>query len=174
MSKLETLKQAKCLSDLANIIGVQPKTLSYVLYKIPSSSKYKSFQILKKSGGNRTIQSPDPRLKRIQKSLSDLLQDILLELQKKHQVKSESIVSHGFKPKLSIITNARNHRNKRYVFNSDLKDFFPSINFGRVYGFFVRNKDFALAPRLRLLLHKLPATVIAYLKAVRVRRLYQI
>ncbi|RDJ16949.1 retron Ec67 family RNA-directed DNA polymerase/endonuclease [Rhizobium grahamii] len=155
MSKLEALKKAQSLSDLACILEEQPKVLSYVLYKIPTNSKYKAFQIPKKSGGTRTIQAPVDRLKRIQKSLASLLQDIHLEIQKKRGVKANCIVSHGFKPKLSIITNARNHRNKTYVFNSDLKDFFPSINFGRVYGFFVKNEDFALDPKV--------ATVIAQL-----------
>jgi len=31
-----------------------------------------------------------------------------------------SIISHGFKKKLSIITNAEKHRNKRFVFNIDI------------------------------------------------------
>ncbi|WP_425644585.1 retron Ec67 family RNA-directed DNA polymerase/endonuclease [Agrobacterium leguminum] len=153
MSKLEALKQAKSLSDLAYILGEQPKILSYVLYKIPAKAKYKTFQIPKKSGGRRIIQAPIDRLKRIQKSLANFLQDVYLEIQKKRKLKYNCIVSHGFKPHLSIVTNARNHRNKTYVFNSDLQDFFPSINFGRVYGFFMRNEDFALNPKV--------ATVIA-------------
>jgi RNA-directed DNA polymerase len=53
-------------------------------------------------------------------------------------------IAHGFKRKRSIITNARQHSNRRYVFNIDLEDFFPSINFGRVRGFFIRDKGFAL------------------------------
>ncbi|QND49778.1 RNA-directed DNA polymerase [Rhizobium lusitanum] len=153
MSKLEALKKAKSLSDLASILGEQPRVLSFILYKIPSNLKYKSFEITKKSGGKRTIHAPVARLKRIQRSLADLLQDIQDEIKIQRKVNDNCVVSHGFKRKLSIITNARNHRNKTYVFNSDLKDFFPSINFGRVYGFFVRNQEFALDPKV--------ATVIA-------------
>jgi len=153
MSKLNSLKLAKTLTDLAFILGEQPQVLSYVLYKIPSNSKYKQFDIPKKSGGKRTIWAPVKRLKKIQKTLANLLQDIYLEIKNKRGVKDNCIVSHGFKRKFSIITNARNHRNKSYVLNADLKDFFPSINFGRVYGFFVRNQDFALDPKV--------ATVIA-------------
>ncbi|PRX03471.1 UNVERIFIED_ORG: RNA-directed DNA polymerase [Martelella mediterranea] len=63
------------------------------------------------------------------------------------------VLSHGFKKGSSIITNAANHRNKRWVFNIDLKDFFPSINFGRVFGFFLKDRNFALDPKI--------ATVIA-------------
>ena len=45
------------------------------------------------------------------------------------------------------------HKNKRHVFNVDLKDFFPSLNFGRVRGFFIKNAHFQLEPKV--------ATVIA-------------
>ncbi|MCA9172761.1 MAG: RNA-directed DNA polymerase, partial [Planctomycetales bacterium] len=62
------------------------------------------------------------------------------------------ILAHGFKRNLSIITNAENHRNQRYVYNADLKDFFPSINFGRVRGFFLKNDDFALKPAVATLI----------------------
>lgn len=54
--------------------------------------------------------------------------------------------AHGFKRKRSIITNARQHRHRRWVFNLDLEEFFPSINFGRVRGFFLKNRDFELHP----------------------------
>src|SRR5262249_7352449 len=62
-------------------------------------------------------------------------------------------IAHGFKRARSIITNARQHRNRRYVFNIDLQNFFPSINFGRVRGYFMRDANFAL--------HKDVATAIA-------------
>ena len=62
-------------------------------------------------------------------------------------------MSHGFRKKHSIVTNAKKHRNKRYVFNVDLHNFFPSINFGRVRGFFIKNNHFNLDPKI--------ATVIA-------------
>lgn len=39
----------------------------------------------------------------------------------------------GFTPGRSIITNAELHKNSDYVFNIDLKDFFPSINKSRVW-----------------------------------------
>lgn len=37
----------------------------------------------------------------------------------------------------SIVDNARKHKRQKYVLNIDLKDFFPSINFGRVRGLFM-------------------------------------
>ena len=41
----------------------------------------------------------------------------------------------ALKKEKSIITNAKIHRNKRYVINFDLEDFFDSFHFGRVKGF---------------------------------------
>ena len=52
---------------------------------------------------------------------------------------NNKIYNHGFIKERSIITNAELHKGKRFVFNVDLEDFFPSINFGRVRGFFIKN-----------------------------------
>src|SRR5690606_12524070 len=64
-------------------------------------------------------------------------------------------ISHGFEKRKNIITNAKIHRNKRFVFNIDLENFFDSIHFGRVRGFFNKNKNFLLPLEV--------ATVIAQL-----------
>jgi hypothetical protein len=50
------------------------------------------------------------------------------------------------------MTNGENHRRRRFVLNIDLEDFFPSINFGRVYGFFLKNKSFELKPKVAAVL----------------------
>ena len=51
------------------------------------------------------------------------------------------------------MSNASCHRKKRFVYNIDLKDFFPSFNFGRVRGYFIKSKNFRL--------HQKVATVVA-------------
>lgn len=56
----------------------------------------------------------------------------------------------GFTNGKSIVTNARAHRRRYWVFNLDLKTFFPSIHFGRVRGLFLappynRNEEVATA-----------------------------
>lgn len=61
-------------------------------------------------------------------------------------------ISHGFKRKRSIVTNAQGHRNRHYVFNVDLEDFFGTINFGRVRGFFIKDRNFALQPKVATIL----------------------
>ena len=151
MSRLATLKTATSLSDVAKLLHFKPKALSYILYWQPTATKYKTFQIPKRNGGQRTIKAPIDALKLLQRRLSDLLQDCVEEINTAKQRKDRT--AHGFKRNRSIITNARQHRHRRWVFNLDLEDFFPSINFGRVRGFLLKNQDFEL--------HEKVATVIA-------------
>jgi len=140
MSFLTSLKRAKSLHDVAFLLGYKPKSLSYVIYKMPL--KYKTFTVPKKSGGVRNVSAPCPELKLLQRRLSDGLQSCWDEINSQKKIKKP--ISHGFRKDASIVTNASTHRGRRFVFNVDLKDFFDSINFGRVYGFFIKNNDFAL------------------------------
>ncbi len=151
MSRLAALKAANSLNALANLLDFKPKAVSYILYKIPTASKYTTFEIPKRTGGQRTIKAPTEKLKNLQRRLADLLQDCQAEIEKARGL--EDRTTHGFKRDKSIITNARQHRHRRWVFNVDLEDFFPSINFGRVRGFLIKNRDFALQEKV--------ATVIA-------------
>ena len=48
--------------------------------------------------------------------------------------------------------NAIKHHKRRYVFNIDLKDFFPTINFGRVRGFFIKDANFMLHTKVATIL----------------------
>src|SRR5450756_320607 len=152
MTKLAQLKGVQTLPQLARLLEVKPASLSYILYWTPPERKYETFAIPKKGGGRRTITAPKPRLKMIQKKLADLLLAIQAELEK-NRTRSQCVLSHGFKEDFSIVTNATAHKNKRYVFNADLRDFFPSINFGRVLGFFAKDRNFELPPNV--------ATIIA-------------
>jgi RNA-directed DNA polymerase len=151
MSSLASLKSISTRSQLAELLEFKPSALAYILYKESDATKYKVFQIPKRKGGTRTIKAPIDALKLVQQRLSDLLQDCVDEINKAKNLKDK--IAHGFKRKRSILTNARQHRNRRYVFNMDLGDFFPSINFGRVRGYLIRDKNFALHPDV--------ATVIA-------------
>ncbi|QDD62698.1 RNA-directed DNA polymerase [Herbaspirillum seropedicae] len=156
MSSLADLKNTKTLSDLGALLDIKAGMLSFQLYKRPKEVLYTKFSIPKKYGGLREISAPDPTLKLIQHRLSDLLQECLLEITKinGHVNDAKSFgISHGFKPGHTIMTNARGHVGMRYVFNLDLHDFFGSLNFGRVRGFFIKDRNFQLTPAV--------ATVIA-------------
>lgn len=149
MSALLLLKSAHSLHDIANLLAVKPAHLSYVLYKKHTSLKYTTFTIPKKYGGSRTISAPVADLKHIQCQLADLLLRCWEEMCAKYGRQA----AHGFVSGKSILTNAHAHRAKAYVFNVDLADFFGSLNFGRVRGYFASDKDFSLDPAV--------ATVIA-------------
>ncbi len=151
MSSLNSLRSMAELGDLAKALQFSPSGLSYVLFKLPEAKKYKTFEIPKRNGGKRTIKAPVDALKLIQRNLSTLLQDCIDEINAAKGRKDR--IAHGFKRKRSIMTNAKEHHSRRFVFNVDLEDFFPSINFGRVRGFFIKNNSFAL--------HQRVATVIA-------------
>ena len=113
--------------DVAELLGVSTAQLNHQLYRIPASTKYQRFEIPKTNGGTRTILSPNPRLKHLQRRLSQVLYAV-------YKLKASV---HGFALGRNVATNAKQHVHARYVLNLDLKDFFPSINFGRVRGLFM-------------------------------------
>lgn len=150
MKRVKILQGASNLKELAIILGFKPKALSYILYKKPAALKYTRFQIAKRSGGMRDIDAPSSDLKSLQRRVSNILQDCISDINEERNV--SSTISHGFRRKCSIISNAVCHKNKRYVFNIDLADFFGTINFGRVRGFFIKNNNFNLEPAVATVL----------------------
>ncbi|MEA3408593.1 MAG: reverse transcriptase domain-containing protein [Chloroflexota bacterium] len=113
--------------DIAELLDVSNSKLVYHLYTVPHPERYAVFEIPKRSGGHREISAPATALKIIQRKLNQVLQ----------QVYEPKASVHGFVAERSIVTNAEMHSRQRYVLNVDLKDFFPSINFGRVRGMFM-------------------------------------
>jgi len=87
------------------------------------SNKYTTFTIKKKTGGERTIHAPIRGLKALQKTTRFILQCVF----------DAHKAAYGFVPNKSIVDNARVHVAERYVYNIDLKDFFPSIDQARIW-----------------------------------------
>jgi retron-type reverse transcriptase len=87
---------------------------------------YVTFEIPKRSGGTRTLAAPHARLAKAQRWI---LQNVLSHLQVTEH-------AHGFVAGRSTVSNARPHLGRDVVVNLDLKDFFPTISFGRVRGLF--------------------------------------
>ena len=135
------LKTAKNRKDLAKLLGFKPSALTSIIYRTPPEQKYTTFEIAKKSGGIRTIKAPNPKLKKLQSHLAHFLYACLAEIEKERRARP---VSYGFRKKLTIAANAKNHKRRRYVLNLDLEDYFPSFNFGRVRGFFLKDSAFEL------------------------------
>ena len=151
MARLENLRAAATLDDVAHLLGFTPAGLSYVLYKLPGAAKYTTFDIPKRDGSKRHISAPVPQLALLQRRLANLLYDCLAEIEKDNPGRRS--LAHGFARGRSIATNATLHKRRRYVLNLDLENFFPSFNFGRVRGFFIKDRYFALPEKV--------ATVIA-------------
>lgn len=138
--------------ELAELIGVHPRKLTYLLYKKHVENMYTSFEISKKNGGMRLINRPNKELRYVQHNLAVELykyREFLL----KEEINNN--VSQAFEKEKSIFTNARIHRNKRFIINIDLENFFDNIHFGRVRGYFFKNRYFELPEEV--------ATVIAQL-----------
>ena len=93
-------------------------------YSNPASDvkRYNDFEIPKKSGGTRKISAPVEGLKVILKFMNMILQEIY----------EPSKYAMGFAKNRSVVDNAKRHINQNYVFNIDLKDFFPSITRARI------------------------------------------
>ncbi len=113
--------------DIANLLQISDYQLRYHLYIYPREKAYTTFQIPKKSGGVRLISAPKTSLKIIQQKLNQVLSSV-------YRCKPST---HGFAIGRGIVTNAKQHLRQKYVLNIDLKDFFPSINFGRVRGLLI-------------------------------------
>ncbi len=90
----------------------------------PKKPSYTSFTIKKKSGADRIIHAPVKGLKEFQKALNIILQSI-------HE---PHVAATGFVLGKSIVDNAKVHIGQIYVYNLDLKDFFPSVDKSRVWG----------------------------------------
>lgn len=148
---MNILHYARNTRELARTLGVRYNQLNRILYAYDETGLrgtdkyYKSFDLNKKNGGVRHINAPTGELLRIQKKISKILQP---------SIKTNNI-SHGFNIGKSIYSNAYVHHNKRYVLNLDLEDFFDSVHFGRVRGFFIKNNNFKCNENIATILAQL-------------------
>src|SRR5471030_31098 len=118
---LPQLKAADTLDKFAAAIGYSASGLSFILYKMTDADKYKTFDVPKASGGTRTIHAPTEKLKRLQSRLASVILECNAEI---HEKKPLRPLSHGFEKGMSIFTNAWEHKNRRYVLNIDIENFF--------------------------------------------------
>ena len=132
----QLLQKGKSKDDLASLINLVIELQNEQLqttYKLVSANrigyylskrddKYLHFEIPKKSGGVRNISSPDKFLKKIQRRIAFVLEALY----------TPKPSANGFVTGRSIVSNAKSHIGRNYVYNIDIKDFFPSIHYGRV------------------------------------------
>lgn len=101
------------------------KHLTYYCNPSHVYGRYTQFKIKKKTGGFRTITAPRNA------SFKWLLRCVNIMLGAMY---TPSDYAMGFTRGRSIVDNAQCHTGQNYVFNIDLKDFFPSIAQARVWG----------------------------------------
>lgn len=123
---IAAFKAVETRRELAQLLGSTLKNLVYNLYKLSPEKQYTTLNIPKKAGGFREISAPISAIKSIQRKLAVILVDFY----------PQKFCVHGYTKQKSIKTNALVHSRKRIIINLDLKDFFSSINFGRVRGLF--------------------------------------
>jgi len=113
------------INHLAILIGTTSSYLSKIMFA--DYSFYSKASIPKKSGGVRILHIPTLELKYIQRWILDNI------LKNMHV----SIYAMGFCDNKSIVDNAKLHVAQECVINLDIKDFFPSVSFEKVFRIFV-------------------------------------
>ncbi|MBP1482922.1 reverse transcriptase domain-containing protein [Acinetobacter nosocomialis] len=139
ISKLALASDKK---DLSNLLNYDYKDFCWILYSQPIHMRYKLIEIPKKNGKIRIIHAPDSHLKQLQKNLAIQLNKIFEEKNLYEPAFSFAFRRNNNKQKFGIYFNAKRHRNRKLVINIDLKDFFHTIEFKRIVGYFKRNKYF--------------------------------
>lgn len=109
---------------LSKLIGTSVEFIHKLVFS--PDLYYKEAYIPKKNGDVRTLNIPALELKYIQRWILD---NILSKIK-------ISEFATGFCNNCSIVDNARYHINKDCIINIDIKDFFPSISFERVFRIF--------------------------------------
>ncbi|MEL6636590.1 MAG: reverse transcriptase domain-containing protein [Bacteroidota bacterium] len=123
--QLPDFRDAEALAQAMQISVGELRFLAYHR-RVSKVNHYQRFYLPKKSGGQRLISAPMPRLKAAQYWIMEhILQRVPI-----HEK------AHGFAPERSILSNARDHVGQELVLNFDFKDFFPTINYPRVKGLF--------------------------------------
>lgn len=118
--------------DVAQFFKVSHSQMMWALYKAPANTRYRTFEIPKRTGGMRLISSPNGMTRDLQTKLAPLLAAAY----------DAHPSAHGFLSGKSVVSNAHEHVGQRLVLNIDLEDFFQTINFGRIRGLFMARPFF--------------------------------
>ncbi len=104
------------LNEISDNLRVHPTQVEKIIKTAPY--RYKHYEILKRSGGMRSIHHPSPALKSVQRWL---VKNILSNLPVHKSVFS-------YVENRNIAMNASEHLNSNYFIRLDFSDFFPSIS----------------------------------------------
>lgn len=115
-------------ADIADALEVTPEILQWLTYErgADTTDHYTRFAIPKRGGGRRLISTPKPAMRAAQQWVRT---NVLVPL-------PVSEHAAAFRPGKSIADNARLHSGKSCVIRLDLRDFFGTVTFPRIRGFF--------------------------------------
>lgn len=111
-------------SHLALLLGIESGILAKIVNH--TSSFYYQFEIPKKKGGMREISAPYPVLLNAQ----NWIYENMLSSQSMHHC------AKGFIKNTSIVDNAKEHLDNRFLLKMDIENFFPSIPINRIIAVF--------------------------------------
>ncbi len=122
------LPQLKTKKDVAGLLGIKIGQLK--AFARPGTGKgsgYVEFEIPKRTGGARRISAPRAPLKKAQRTILD---QILAKMPTHPS-------AHGFIEDRSTVSNASPHIGAAVVIRIDIENFFPTVHYRRVFGFFL-------------------------------------
>lgn len=116
------------IADIAEAMQFSIQDLIWLCYErtTTTTDHYSRFEIPKRNGGSRLISSPKPKMRVAQSWVNSQVLESL----------NPSKYSYAFAPNISIVDNAKQHINKKIIVKLDVKEFFPTITFTRVRGYF--------------------------------------
>ena len=117
MKKTYDILKLISIHQFSELLGIE----YFKLITIAFNPNYYTFKIPKKNGNLRLILAPNEALKKIQRKINYILQDLYTGM--------DLGCVYGFNSSQPehIKANAQKHINKKWVYNTDLKDFFPNI-----------------------------------------------
>lgn len=141
LSLLNLIKKEEVMEMGFDALQFHPFTMKQLNYYCNPNHEYHRFRrfiINKKSGGHRQITAPyNKTYMMLLQAMNEILKAIYIP----------SPYAMGFIEGRSVVTNAEVHKNQNYIFNIDLKDFFPSVEQVRVWR------------RLQVKPYKIPSTI---------------
>lgn len=121
------------------------KQLTWWVWALREDRRYNEFTLARRAGGDpRHICAPI-------KPIKDLQRRLVLVLTPCYEAPAHV---HGFVPQRSPLSNAAQHQRQEWILRTDLRNFFPTINFGRVRGLFMAY-PFEYPPEVATLLAQL-------------------
>lgn len=111
------------IDHISALTGIKTNAIHSMMYS--QDSFYNTFSIPKRNGGTRKISAPYPSLLEIQRWIANTV----IKPLKVHDA------AHGYVVGRSSITNATPHCGKTCLLKMDIKDFFPSISYERIFAF---------------------------------------